>query len=76
MTKAQLSDVPIATPRIVRLTVEQIGIPLRSMPINAPMRHPPSEPNRNGRGAPRVLRITPQKRQSAMVDTCCFNRNP
>jgi hypothetical protein len=62
--------VPIATPKTVRLTFETSGIPASSIPNIEAVRHPNSEPNKKGRGAPKCSRRRLNPRQIKTVFTC------
>ena len=62
--------VPIATPKTLRLTLETIGIPAHFIPSNDVNRHPKSEPNKNGRGAPIFSRRRLNPKQIRTVLAC------
>ena len=70
MITSIVSVVPIATPKTVRLTLETIGIPANFIPTNDAKRHPKSEPNKNGRGAPIFSRRRLNPKQITTVLAC------
>ena len=69
LSKLQVMEAPIATPRVVRLTVDNSGVPSNGTPNAAAIRQALKEPNKNGSGAPIQYRKKPATNAKTSVMT-------